>query len=121
MFKLLKMSEETISKLSQRVGYTKDKNCNGCGSGWNAKIVPDTIFFLDIRPICCRHDDRYKIGGSKEDKEISDKEFFDNLITAVESVDKWYYPTKLARNRCMTYYSAVKDHGDEAFNYKDKK
>ena len=29
-------------------GYKPKENCNGCGSGWNAKIVPDTIYGMGI-------------------------------------------------------------------------
>jgi len=120
MFKLLQIPKDTMTNLSQRVGYMPKKNCNGCGSGWNKNLVPDTIFFLNITPICCRHDDRYEFGGTEDDKELADEEFFDNLILAVESVNRWYYPTKWARNRCMTYYSFVKDHGESAFDFKLK-
>ena len=115
MFKWINMSDETIGKLSHREGYEPKKSCNGCGSGWNAKVVPDTIYFLNITPICCRHDDRYEHGVTEEDKEIGDEEFLDNLLLAVESAGKWWYPTKLARHRAMTYYSMVVDHGDGAF------
>jgi len=121
MFKLLEISENTISKLSARTDYKPKKNCNGCGTGWNAKLVPDTIYFLDIKPICCRHDDRYEHGITQEDKKIGDDEMLDNLITAINDVKKWYYPKKLARNRAMTYYNFVVDHGDSAFYKKEEK
>jgi len=122
MFKLIKLSTQTIEQLSQREGYKPKKSCNGCGSGWNAKIVPDTIFFLDITPICCRHDDRYEHGFNRRAKNKADKEMLENMLTAISQMDdKWWYPSKLARNRAMTYYSFVRDHGDEAFFTKEKK
>jgi len=102
-------------KLSSRKGYIPKDDCNGCGSGWNANVVPDTIYGLDIRPVCCIHDDRYEHGLTRTDKQQADIEFLMNLLTVINSKKAWWYPTKLARLRAMDYYSFVKDYGDSAF------
>lgn len=107
-------------ELSHRDGYKPKDDCNGCGSGWNAKIVPDTIYGMDIRPVCCIHDDRYENGVTAADKKAGDLEFLSNMLEVVNSNKKWYYPTKLARLRAMDYYSFVKDYGDSAFYKKEE-
>ena len=104
--------------LSHRDGYEPKKDCNGCGSGWNAKLVPDTIYGVDIRPSCCIHDDRYEIGGSDKDRLEADREFLINMLETINKKKAWWYPTKLARLRVMDYFSAVRDYGDSAFNSK---
>ncbi|MEA1999938.1 MAG: hypothetical protein U9N61_11540 [Euryarchaeota archaeon] len=102
-------------KLSHRAGYERPADCNGCGSGWSTKVVPDTIYLLDISDVCCIHDDRYEHGTTIADKEEGDREFLNNLLRKIDANDSWYYPTKLARIRAVDYYSAVKDYGGPAF------
>lgn len=92
-----------------------DYKSNGCGSGWLAKLIPNTIYGVSIREACRRHDYSYEVGKTAEDKIIGDNQFLLNLLAIVEDADKWYYPTKLARLRAVDYYSAVRDHGDKAY------
>lgn len=104
--------------LSHHPDYVPDwSGCDGCGSGWNEPIVPDTIYGLSIRQACCIHDHRYTIGGYEADKENADKEFLSNMLTLIDNNKKWYYPTWLARRRAMTYYDAVIRAGEGSFNY----
>lgn len=95
----------------------RDK-CNGCGSGWNTKLVPDHIYGLLISIVCCIHDRRYFYGGTEEDKIKSDKEFLNNILIIIGLCDKWYYPKILAKIRAYTYYGFVKYMGKSAFKYK---
>ena len=99
----------------------KTNECNGAGSGWNAKIVPDTIYGLNIRICACIHDHAYMVGGGEIDKILADKEFLDNMLTLINTYDKWWYPHWLARHRAMTYYDAVVRMGDSSFNYRSEK
>jgi len=92
-----------------------DYKSNGCGSGWYAKLIPNTIYGVSIKEPCRRHDYSYEVGKTQEDKDIGDNQFLLNLLTVIDNIKKWYYPTKLARLRAIDYYSAVKDHGDKAF------
>ena len=103
--------------LSQHPDYVKKDNC-GCGSD-KARIdyVPDTIYGLSIRDACCRHDFRYGVGGTADDKKLADREFLDNMLEIIESNKKWYYPTWLARRRALTYYDLVVRFGDGSFHW----
>lgn len=103
--------------LSVHPDYTPKAECDGCGSGWNKKLVPDTIYRLDIRPACCPHDHRYGVGGTQEDKDIADLELLENTLKIINNHKRWYYPHRLARARAMTYYDAVVRAGDSSFNF----
>ena len=96
------------------------KDCNGCGSGWNAKLVPDTIYGLLIRIVCCIHDEDYTRGGTLEDKNRYDLRFKENLLKLIRLYDKWYYPAELAETRANTYYKTVSKLGHGAFNFSEE-
>lgn len=102
--------------LSNEFGMPDDYKSNGCGAE-NARFdfVPDSIYFVNIKPACKLHDYAYLVGKSNEDKEKADREFLNNLLRIVNNVDKWYYPTALARRRALKYYEAVKHFGGSAF------
>jgi len=107
-------------KLNHHKDYKPDSNCNGCGSGWSYYIVPNTIYGLNIRQVCCYHDDRYERGGNMEDKRLADREFLDNLLMLIDNHKKWYYPHWLARHRALTYYDAVVRAGHGSFNFNEE-
>lgn len=96
-------------------GYKPKQDCNGCGSGWNAKLVPDTIYGMSITDVCCIHDYGYEIGKTIEDKEREDRSFLNNLLRKIDINPKWYYPKRLARVRAYEYYLVVKHFGGVAF------
>jgi len=106
-------------KLSFREGYTPKEDCNGCGSGFTAKLVPNTIYGLNIRHICCGHDDRYSHGATIEYKQMSDREFLNNLQREIEADTKWWRNNRfmkyLMRKRAYKYYKAVDVFGGVAF------
>lgn len=95
----------------------------GCSCGAEDAMfdfVPDTIFGLSIREVCCCHDFRYSIGGTEEDRLYADQEFMYNMDAVIANYDKWWYPHFFARHRAMTYYHAVRKYGKDAFKYKVK-
>lgn len=106
-------------KLLHREGYKPKKNCNGCGAGWSAKVVPNTIYFMGIRRACCIHDDRYEYGATAQDKIDADDEFLDNLYLLIEADKNWFRNNRivksLMRKRAFIYYEAVHQLGDDAF------
>jgi len=103
-------------KLKSRKAYKPKKDCNGCGSGWSAKIIPNTIYGLNVRPVCCVHDDRYEQDTKDENYRLdSDLEMLENLLITIENKKSWYYPHYLARHRALGYYDAVRRGGKEAF------
>ena len=117
--------------LSVQPLYTPKAECDGCGSGWNEKLVPDTIYGLSIKEACCPHDHRYGIGGTQEDKDIADLELLENTLEIINNytianqvgrLDKLkcaVYPHWLARHRAMTYYDAVVRAGGSSFNFRE--
>ena len=81
----------------------KREGCNGCGTGWNQYLVPNTVYGLNIRIVCCIHDFGYEVGGTEEDRKLRDDEIHDNIEIVIDAYDKWYYPTNLAKKRADTY------------------
>ena len=116
------MSEVTLFALDGYEERRKEKGCNGCGTGWSAKLIPNTIYFLSIKPSCCIHDDMYEMGEpTNEAKEKADRVFLNNMIRQIDAYNKWYYPTTLAKRRAYKYYLAVKHFGGGAYwNGKNK-
>lgn len=98
----------------------KRKNCNGCGTGLNQYLVPDTVYGLNIRIVCCVHDDDYDVGGTEEDRKLFDENLHDNIEIIIDCFDKWYYPTKMAKVRADTFRLFVRKFGDSSFNYTDE-
>lgn len=107
--------KETI-ELSNDFNMPNNYKSNGCGAEVaRFDFVPDTIYGVSIFETCRRHDWAYKVGKTNEDKEKADREFLNNMLRVVESVDSWWYPTMLARRRCLKYYEAVIAFGGTAF------
>ena len=79
------------------VGYKPKEDCNGCGSGWNAKLVPDTIYGMSIKDCCCIHDYGYEIGKTIEDKQREDRAFLNNMLRKIDANPHWYYPKKISK------------------------
>lgn len=96
------------------------KDCNGCGTGWNKYLVPDTVYGLNIRIVCCIHDEDYRRGGTEVGRKFADERIHDNIDIIIDLFDKWYYPTKLAKIRANTYRTFVQRYGSGAFNYKEE-
>tara|TARA_R110000868_G_scaffold207972_10_gene457147 strand:- start:962 stop:1372 length:411 start_codon:yes stop_codon:yes gene_type:complete len=96
----------------------RDLVCNGCGAaGAKFDFVPDTIWGLRISEACYRHDWRYSLGTTLEEKSHADWEFLQNLLTIIESAPGIFNKIMRIprRNRAMVYYGAVRDMGDKAF------
>jgi hypothetical protein len=103
-------------QLSNIFEMPDDYKSNGCGAeGARFDFVPDTIYFVSIFEACRIHDWAYKMGETSDDKIVADLEFLNNLLKIINNVDKWYYPTALARRRAYKYYYAVKRFGFDAF------
>jgi hypothetical protein len=85
----------------------------GCGPGkLGDYFVPDTMYGESIFLACQIHDWMYYEGKTLEDKRIADLVFLVNmtiLINDGELLDK------LRLQRVMTYYQAVSDFGQDAF------
>lgn len=91
---------------------------NGCGSGWNEKIVPDSIWFLYIGDCCAIHDDRYERGDSAEDRKLADDEFLRNMYEIIALDKSWWRSNRQMRKRAYGYYWVVRQFGKKAFYQK---
>ena len=88
--------------------------CNGCGtSGWKGKLVPETMWGLDISAACDIHDWMYFHGKSEEDRLEADRVFLNNLFRLINAYGGWL--AWLRRYRATTYYNAVRVFGAEPF------
>ena len=88
--------------------------CNGCGvAGWKGKLVPDTMWGLNISKACDIHDWMYHFGKTEEDRCEADRVFLNNLIRIINAEGGWL--AFLRRYRATTYYNAVHSFGGPAF------
>ena len=88
----------------------------GCGAGkFGDRLVPDSIWGLNITGICKIHDYEYVHGTTQRDKEMADTRFLQNLILWIDYKTKIWGLGWLRRLRAVTYYSAVHEFGDDAY------
>ena len=81
---------------------------NGCGrEGIEGRIVPDTIWGLDISPVCRVHDYMYMHAETLAEENYSDAIFGANLISLIQQKTK-FAPLKWLRlRRAYKYIDAV--------------
>lgn len=81
---------------------------NGCGrEGFENRIVPDTIWGLDISPACRVHDYMYAHADTLADENYADAIFGANLISLIQQKTK-FPPLKWLRlRRAYKYIDAV--------------
>ena len=101
------------------------EDCNGCGSelDLSGKLVPDTLYGLNIRDTCCcPHDYGYKYGITWMDKIFTDVIFLYNMTAIVLNAaanSKWYSRDKILMIprllRATKYFVAVVKYGDKSF------
>lgn len=103
-----------IPSYIQATPEERSKVCNGCGTaGWKGKLVPETMWGLDISEACQIHDWDYKYGKTEADKEAADLRLMANLIRIINHRGGFLAP--LRRYRATTYYNAVAEAGGAAF------
>jgi hypothetical protein len=89
---------------------------NGCGpSGWKEKIVPDTIYGLNVKDACEIHDWEYEAGETLRDKILADINLLVNLIIIIINHTKKKWLIALRCLRAMKYFIAVLIFGRSAF------
>ena len=91
------------------------KKCDGCGSGWNVKLVPDSILGCDITEACNIHDYMYSIGQTIEHKESADRAFLNNMTRLVMEYGGNWFTINLRLALIKRYYNAVKYYGGSYF------
>lgn len=88
--------------------------CNGCGvAGWKGKLVPDSVWGLNISKVCDIHDWMYHHGVTEADRCEADRVFLNNLIRIINNHGGAL--AGLRRYRATTYYNAVHRYGGAAF------
>ena len=89
--------------------------CNGAGpKGWGW-VIPDTIWFLNIRHIAHIHDYGYHIGTNIDDKNEHDRIFLNNMIRWILHKTKSKIMKWLRLKRAQKYFNAVCLMGGPAF------
>ena len=91
----------------------------GPGNGIGDIAVPDTIYGLNVKEACKRHDFDYAIGGTEEDKIISDIRLLSNLVIIIENNSRSRILKTLRRHRAIKYYLAVSDFGGSSFTWEE--
>ena len=84
---------------------------NGCGpEGWKGKVVPDTIYGINVGEACKIHDYEFELGGTILDFDRANKRFLRNLKHICKHDCTWRsrFLTPLRMIRCNTYYKFVK-------------
>ena len=81
---------------------------NGCGrEGIEGRIVPDSIYGLDISPVCRVHDWMYGHADTTEEENYADAIFGANLISIIQQ-HTTFAPLKWLRlRRAYKYVDAV--------------
>lgn len=94
----------------------RNRVVNGCGTGgWKGKLVPETIYGLDVSPACDIHDWMYIEGETVADKEEADRVFLNNLLRLIEAAGGIKLLQSLRRRRARIYFEAVQHFGGPAF------
>ena len=101
--------------------YFFERGCDYCGPEGSliAKIVPDTIYGVDVSYCCFLHDQAYRKGGTKADRLEADRDFRD-LLRARAAARLPLLLQPLALIRCQIYYLAVRALGWRCFTYKEQ-
>ena len=90
--------------------------CNGCGpAGWKGKLIPDTIWGLNIRCCCQPHDWMYHWGTTMAEKERADNVFLANIYRYINKHTWFKWLRKLRRHRARIYHLAVVKCGSQYF------
>ena len=81
---------------------------NGCGrEGIEEKIIPDTIWGLDISPVCRVHDWMYADADTTDEENYADAIFGANLISLIKQKTKSRVLQWLRLRRAYKYIDAV--------------
>lgn len=90
----------------------------GCGPGGvGDRLVPDTMYGLDVSIACRIHDWYYRFyeENTEEARASADRVFKNNLLRIVRAKTKWKPLLWLRERRCHTYYVMVRKFGAPAF------
>lgn len=101
--------------------FSKHKSYAGAGEGWKEKIVPETIYGVRISLAAYIHDLLYSIWAGRDEKlrREADGKFLLAMLDIIEGHEyMWgtaWIRRRAARYRAMTYYAAVREHGESSW------
>ena len=89
----------------------------GCGPGKYSWFVPDTVYGLDVRPACQRHDVDYRHGkgSSNEHRKQCDERFKANMFRIVDAKTSNWVLRRLRFTRCRLYFRMVRIMGHHPY------
>jgi len=110
-----------MSKLPKIKGYDelppilKAEICNGMGADGSiwSRFIPNTMWGLDVTEAANRHDYRYHIGTTEEDKRAADRGFLIDLFIIINNEGGLMAVPRMLR--ALTYYLFVHYQGHRAF------
>ena len=87
-------------------------NQYGCGpgGGMGDKLIPDTMYFLNVKVCCIVHDLDWSNCTTASGYERANETFLINLIRFINGKSN-VFMRLLRRNRALTYYNAVQEIG----------
>lgn len=101
--------------------FNPGKGYAGAGEGWKEKIVPETIYGVRISLAAYIHDCLYAqyAGMSEKLRRKADGKFLLAMLDLIEDHEfMWgtaWIRRRAARYRAMTYYAAVREHGESSW------
>ena len=99
--------------------YDESKDYVGAEGDWKAKIIPRTIWGIDVNMAAYVHDYKYAKGGDAEAKFQGDSAFMVDMLRLIFMADSWKITKSFAILRAAKYYLAVRtDASKKAFAWK---
>ena len=105
-----------------REDHPEEWKAFGCGpGGFGDKLVPDTMYGLNVSEACRIHDWYYRFypDSTPSARKMADYAFRNNLIRIVEAKTKNRVLRWVRKRRCQAYYAMVRALGGPAF-YSDR-
>ena len=89
--------------------------CNGMGARDStlAKLIPNSMWWLDVTEAANVHDYMYHFGATIEHKAEADRVFLNNLMRLINSSGGWL--AMFRRRQALAYYESVLYLGGPAF------
>jgi len=95
--------------------YNPNIDYVGAEGDWKSKLIPKTIWGININRAAFIHDYWYKKGGTAHDRFVADTMFLADMLKIIEMSGVWRIRRFLARHRAVTYFHAVREAGEKAF------
>ena len=81
---------------------------NGCGPGGvGDRLVPDTVWGLNIKPACMIHDWCFTVFNCEKGFDLSNQLFLDNMLRINKAHTEYSWLRWLRSRRILKYYAAV--------------